>query len=126
MRLLSYAVLCAGVLVLSGCGSLLSGKGMPDESRVIAGPKLAVPPEFDLRPPREGDDFATKVSAEKKAEIQTILGGAPEQKAETQPTDTDSWLLQTVGGPKVVAPSAEKVSGTVAVPVPLMTSGTTK
>lgn len=123
MRLTHVMVVAAGVL-LAGCGSLFGSKGLPDESRVIAGPKLAVPPQFDLRPPREGDDFANRVSAEKSGEIQTLIGGAPVEKVETAPTDTDSWLLQTVGGgaTRTVASSTTPVSGTVAVPVPTVDS----
>ena len=129
MRLLGYAVLCAGVLVLSGCGSLFGGKGMPDENRVIAGPKLAVPPEFELRPPREGDDFATKVSAEKSGEIQTLIGGGPAAPAAAAPTDTDTWLLETVGGTKATTVT-QTASGTVvtttATPTTTVVSGTTE
>ena len=125
MRVVKFALMCAGIVMLAGCasGGLFGSKSLPDESRVIAGPKLAVPPDFELRPPRAGEDFATKLSDEKSGEIQTLISGAPVEKPHAvQATDTDSWLLETVGGTQKVVPQAEPVSGTTATPVPDVSS----
>jgi len=58
-RTLTIGALCAGALLLSGCGALdsvlgSSKKQAPDEFQVVAQQPLSIPPNADLRPPRPG------------------------------------------------------------------------
>lgn len=50
--------LCAFSVLLSGCGGLADtlglGRNAPDEFAVVERPPLAIPPGFDLRPPKPG------------------------------------------------------------------------
>lgn len=53
----------SATIVLSACGNfsvsetLGIGSTTPDEFKVISRPPLSVPPEFDLRPPAENEEF---------------------------------------------------------------------
>ena len=59
-RILAIGGLCAGALLLSGCGAVdnlfgaSSKKQAPDEFQVVAQQPLSIPPNADLRPPRPG------------------------------------------------------------------------
>jgi len=57
--ILAIGGLCAGALLLSGCGAVdnlfgSSKKQAPDEFQVVAQQPLSIPPNADLRPPRPG------------------------------------------------------------------------
>jgi len=85
---------------LASCASdtpLFSSRTLPDETRVIDGPTLAVPPDFALRPPRQGEDATDKLRAEKTREAQTLLLGAPLETETEGSTTTESWLLGQAG-----------------------------
>lgn len=55
---LGPVTLLAAALVLSACGGIGERLGMsrttPDESRIQTNEPLSMPPEFELRPPRDG------------------------------------------------------------------------
>lgn len=52
----------------------------PDEFVVYARPPLSVPPEFDLKPPRPGEENPHAVSTEAQAR-ELLLGSSPESDA---------------------------------------------
>lgn len=61
-------------LILSACGEgqnardlLGLGRNAPDEFKVVSRPPLVVPPDFALRPPSEGDDYASLPAADSAA-----------------------------------------------------------
>ncbi len=78
-------------LMLTGC---FGGKRAPDETRVVSGPQLILPPQYGLVPPQKGG-LATP--AERAADDQVnaaqeaLLGGAIPQAATT--TEEANWLL---------------------------------
>jgi hypothetical protein len=95
----SNVALC-GVLALGlvACGETpkLLGKGLPDETVVVDGPSLELPPEFSLRPPREGQDYESVLRAQKSAEAQALITGVSGttsvEGTATVPA-AESWLL---------------------------------
>ncbi len=77
------ALLVCMAVVLVGCGAPLVGnKGTPDETMVVDAPPLTLPPRFDLRPPREGEDAA-----------EDLLRNQPATAIEKE----DSWLIEKAG-----------------------------
>lgn len=96
------AKIIAGVaLILAGCGETkLFDRSLPDETRVIDGPTLAVPPSMDLRPPREAQDYETLLREQKTAEGQALITGVsatvPVSASAAVPSE-DEWLLQQTG-----------------------------
>lgn len=97
-------VLACVTVGLTGCGSakLLGSQTPPDETQVIDGPTLAVPPDFELRPPTDTEDYEAVLRAQKTREAQTlIVGGAQAVSATVQ--GTDQWLLKQAGGDAVSA-----------------------
>ncbi len=101
-RLQVGRVMVMGMAVLvTACGSTkLMGKTLPDETQVIDGPTLALPPQFELRPPRESSDYESLLRAQKSAEAQNLIvngtsattaGMAPATGGEVPATD--AWLL---------------------------------
>jgi hypothetical protein len=50
-------LVAATALGLTACGGVKNPleRTLPDETQVIAGPSLSLPPSFELRPPRSGD-----------------------------------------------------------------------
>lgn len=54
--------------VLTGCSRLQKSLGLdrqsPDESKVVTTPKLAIPPNFDLRAPSQPTESSDKKAAE--------------------------------------------------------------
>lgn len=97
------AKLLAGValVMLTGCGETkLFDKSLPDETRVIDGPTLAVPPSMELRPPREAADYETTLRAQKTAEGQALITGVSSTNVVSTtasvPSD-EQWILQQTG-----------------------------
>lgn len=120
-------------VVLAGCGSTggkLLGKSLPDETQVIDGPNLALPPQFELRPPRESTDYESVLRAQKGAEARSLITTgtsatdiAGEAPASGEVPASDAWLLDktnaragVVADPNVrnalANPSAEDVKAT--------------
>jgi hypothetical protein len=93
----------AGVSLLTACGStkLIGNKAPPDETQVIDGPGLVLPPDFDLRPPREATDYESVLRQQKNAEAQGLITGVSGSVAGVSgsnvPAD-DQWLLKQAGG----------------------------
>lgn len=86
----AIAVMLVGV-ALTGC---ISGKQGPDETVVLENLPLTIPPNFELRPPRQGESITVQRNREQAQKL--ILGEKPEaQKATKQ---TASWLVEKAGG----------------------------
>lgn len=50
--LLTLTLAATAAVALVGCGETkILGKSLPDETQVVDGPSLALPPSFELRPP---------------------------------------------------------------------------
>ncbi len=77
---LSIVVLVACGLALSGCSGLSKALGLskrpPDEFDVLAKAPLAVPPDFNLRPPAE-DELALKEKNPRQMAFQALFPPRP-------------------------------------------------
>jgi hypothetical protein len=78
-------------LALSACGGITT-KTAPDELAVIEGPSLALPPSYDLRPPRSGENR----TQEERRQARDILLSSEGVKVES--SSPDSWLIDAAGG----------------------------
>lgn len=69
-------------LALTACGTVKNPleRTLPDETQVLAGPDLSLPPSFELRPPRQGD-------------ASEALLRLPSQAAVSGTVGADSWLV---------------------------------
>lgn len=99
MRKVQMAMV-ATALLLAACGNSagkLMGKSLPDETQVIDGPTLALPPQYELRPPREAADYESVLRAQKTVEAQALITGvsatAVTPAAGAVPSG-DDWLLK--------------------------------
>ena len=92
--------LCGAALLLAACGGSagkLVGKSLPDETQVIDGPTLALPPQYELRPPRESADYESVLRAQKTAEAQSLItgvSGTAVAPASGEVPATDAWLVK--------------------------------
>lgn len=104
-------------LLLSACGGSdgfretlgLNRKG-PDEFQVLSRPPLTVPPEFNLRPPKQGAEYTPGVSATDQAHNR-VLGAdnnsapaaataVPIVTSGALPSNSDSQFLANAGAEK--------------------------
>lgn len=99
MRKVQMAMV-ATALLLAACGNSagkLMGKSLPDETQVIDGPTLALPPQYELRPPREAADYESVLRAQKTVEAQSLITGvsatAVAPSAGAVPAG-DDWLVK--------------------------------
>ncbi|MFZ2587934.1 MAG: DUF3035 domain-containing protein [Alphaproteobacteria bacterium] len=95
-----YVLMASVMVVLAACGGtkLLGSRTPPDETQVIDGPSLALPPDFNLKPPTEGDDYEAMLGAQKTREAQAlILGGSVTPTMVMGVSATDQWLVQQAG-----------------------------
>jgi hypothetical protein len=85
MKRFSLFAVLGLVAVLAGCSdvadSLGLGRNPPDEFAVVDRPPLAMPPDFELRPPRPGAPRPQDVNTSKKAS--TMLFGPNAKVANT-------------------------------------------
>lgn len=89
--------ICALLAVgLAACGGV-SGRKAPDETQVIEGPSLAIPPDFELRPPREGDDYQSQLLQQQNAKVQELITGSTTTDGKAAPAAEDTWLLNQFG-----------------------------
>lgn len=89
-RRMPVAIAVVGLaLLLGGCGQLRDALGQskdpPDEFQVVARAPLALPPNFDLRPPRPGAPRPQERSTTDAA-AERILGRPARQTATAAPT----------------------------------------
>jgi len=98
MRMRDCGVVLAAAL-LAGCGGgSVFKKTLPDETRVIDGPSLALPPQFELRPPRDAEDYESVLRAQKTVEAQSLITGVSPSGvvgvSATQAADpAEQWLI---------------------------------
>ncbi|MCP5405509.1 MAG: DUF3035 domain-containing protein [Pseudomonadaceae bacterium] len=90
--------LVAVAVFVAACGEtkLLSSRTPPDETRVIDGPTLAVPPDFNLRPPSDAADYEAVLRAQKTAEARALITGGAAPVSATAAGD-NTWLLNEAG-----------------------------
>ena len=99
----SGRVILGAALVLSACSSetKLFDRSLPDETKVIDGPSLAVPPDMQLRPPREAADYESVLRDQKTAEGQALITGVSATAAVSGSAGVvpggDEWLLKQTG-----------------------------
>ena len=100
MRMLKFGLVLAA-LGLSACGgSKILSKSLPDETRVVDGPTLALPPQFELRPPRESSDYESLLRAQKSEEARSLITGTSattvmqDGSAEAAVPAADAWLVE--------------------------------
>lgn len=93
----------AGMLLgLSACGETkLLGRSLPDETRVVDGPGLDLPPDFSLRAPEDASEAALRRTAQTSRSAQELLGvgvsGTNVSGTAAVPV-SDQWLLDKAGG----------------------------
>lgn len=94
----------AGAALLAGCdahpGRML-GKNLPDETQVVDGPSLALPPSFELRPPREAQDYEAVLRQQKTLEAESLITGVSGTQVTTfdgssSVPNADEWLVKQV------------------------------
>lgn len=81
------------VTACGGNGGLVASRGAPDELRVIDAPPLTLPPNFDLRPPREGEKGKLTVRKHAQQAQQIVL-----QTDGQKPSQGADWLVKQAGG----------------------------
>lgn len=90
--------LALAALALGACthGNIL-GKNLPDETQVIDGPSLALPPNYQLRPPREAEDYEAVLRAQTSAKARSLITGVsttqPQAAAGSVP-EGEAWLVK--------------------------------
>lgn len=93
-----FLVASAAALLLTACGETkLLGRTLPDETRVIDGPSLALPPDYQLRPPREAADYETLLGERKTAEAQALITGVSGTAVVSGGAEVpaaDAWLVK--------------------------------
>ena len=111
--------LCA-VLMLTGCKQILSGVLVgPDEMAVVDSAPLTLPPNFELRPPRPGEEQDIDAEAA-RLQAEALITGEDVRTLEASsavepmlsdmpatPTD-DAWLFDKIGSDSDVATEGER------------------
>ncbi|MBI1309094.1 MAG: DUF3035 domain-containing protein [Proteobacteria bacterium] len=88
---------------LAGCGGKpLLSRTLPDETQVIDGPSLAVPPDMQLRPPSDGKgDYEAMLNRQQTMEAHELITGVSGTQAVSgsaaEVPAGDQWLLQQTG-----------------------------
>lgn len=88
MKLLPLLALTGAAIALTGCGDGIDkqlglGKNPPDEFKVVERAPLAIPPQFQLRPPAPGAERPQEGSARQRAEA-AVFTREGEQGASTR------------------------------------------
>lgn len=113
-------LIAALLLTLSGCSGVADalgfGRNPPDEFAVVERPPLAMPPDFELRPPKPGAPRPQEVSMPERASA-VLLG--PATKKAGSASESETALLSAAGAAKadpairttVDREAAQKVAG---------------
>ena len=84
------------VLVATAITGCMSGKKGPDETVVLENMPLTLPPNFELRPPRQAEPVA--LTRGRKQAQQLILGADKATNTAPKVETRDSWLVEKAGG----------------------------
>ena len=114
MRVFPLITAAATAMALTACASGSNNpfaRTLPDETQVIDGPSLALPPSFELRPPRDAKaDAATVEAALARTQAQALVTGV---SSSAPMADTgDDWLVtkaEEAGGTKANARVREEL-----------------
>lgn len=91
-KIMTTGFTLALAVMLSACGSTpLLSNSTPDEMAVVDGPPLTLPPDFDLRPPREK---AAERSTEARDRARAVITGSTAVQGQGE----SSWLVERAGG----------------------------
>lgn len=88
-------------LLLTACGAadaLIAKRSAPDEMAVVDGPKLSLPPNFELRPPKDKYQAQAEKRAERDERVKKLLIGTKKTTSDVE--TTDEWLVKKAGGEK--------------------------
>lgn len=96
MRKIVTLALVSVAVVACGQTKLL-GKSLPDETQVVDGPTLALPPSFELRPPRDAKDYEGALRVQQQADVQGMLTGVSATVPAAGSAAQDAWLVDKVG-----------------------------
>lgn len=107
MRKYVWLLLAATLPFMAACGDtrMLGEKAVPDEMSVVEGPPLSLPPNFNLRPPRKGEQARILDGG---STAQQILTGSP-AAAEDGSVKEPNWLLEQAGADKADPTVREKL-----------------
>ncbi len=91
--------------LLTGCSGLADslgfGRNPPDEFAVVDRPPLAMPPDYDLRPPRPGAPRPQEISMNARASTVVFGAGAQASSAgQVSSSDAEKVLLESAGAAK--------------------------
>lgn len=98
---LRHVVIAGSMVLLASCaGNVKENLGLkgnaPDEFRVISKPPLSIPPNFNLRPPREGG--AVESTSTVREEAKDILFSTDKDNVRSHSEDSgENVLLNKVG-----------------------------
>jgi hypothetical protein len=103
-QVLRFGLLAAGAVVLMGCQTFREATGLskegPDEFAVVTKAPLIIPPEFNLRPPRDGAPPVNQVQPTDAAQAALFDTQDPAAVAKAIPGDYsegEKMLLATAG-----------------------------
>ena len=107
-KLSRAALVLAAVAALSGCQSMKRSLGLqrtvPDEFAVAAPAPLAVPPDFNLRPPAPGEDRPQQLSPADQARA-ALVGRARLQAYQTRGLSRGEASLLSHAGADSITPN---------------------
>lgn len=89
------SLLILSVLALTGCMK----KYGPDETMIIQGDSLRLPPEYELVAPKKVKTIKTKSESAETQSQKLLLNGSI---SNTEDKNVNSWLIKNAGGNKRV------------------------
>jgi len=103
-QVLRFGLLAAGAVALMGCQTIREATGLskegPDEFAVVTKAPLIIPPEFNLKPPRDGAPPTNQVDPTNSAQSALFDAQDPAAAAKNIPGDYsegEKMLLATAG-----------------------------
>lgn len=99
-----HILILAGVaLMATACGEtkLIGARSAPDETKVVDGPTLALPPDFDLRPPTKAEDYEAVLRAQKTIEARNVITGVSATTVDAAVGGTPTAGVNAVATPNV-------------------------
>jgi hypothetical protein len=103
-QILRFSLVAAGAVALMGCQTIRDATGLskegPDEFAVVTKAPLIIPPEFNLRPPRDGAPPVNQIQPTDAAQSALFDTQDPAAAAKTitgDYSDAEKMLLATAG-----------------------------